>query len=370
MLKKTVAIITLHRVYNYGSALQAYATGKVFEKHSCKPIIIDYRRHQDQLKNRIFSTDWKNSKSVPEYIKKSVYYVLRFVSIIIKEATIGRFVRCHLNLTKIYNSPESLKKNPPVADIYVTGSDQTWNSKYNNGIDPAFFLDFVDNAPKIAFAASIGKTSFDDEESRITAQYLREYNAISVREKSAKSLLNSLGFAEVVNIIDPTMQLSKEEWASISTKRLVKNKYLLLMLLYNEDNNATKIAREIANRKGLELVKISWEVRKPNEVDTLMTHRTPEDFISLFYYADFIVTNSFHGLCFAINFEKQFVAIKRNEFNSRLDGLLELFDLTDRMVTFENYDAIINESIDYASVTNKLEEERRTADMFLQEALQ
>ena len=368
-MHKKIAIITLHKVYNFGSVLQTYATQKIFEKHECDPVIIDYRRHQDKLRNRIFDMNWDNATSIADYLKKVLYMMLRFGSILCKEVTIGRFIRKNCSLTKKYNSFDELKEKPPIAEYYVTGSDQTWNSKYNNGIDPSYFLEFTDNPRKIAFSASIGKEKYDEEEAEITKNYLRNYKHISVREESALRLLRSIGIDNVACILDPTMQLSKDEWLPISSKRIVKEKYLLLMLLYNEDNDATKIAREIADEKGLTLVKISWELKKPMMVDKLMTHRTPEDFISLFYYADYVVTNSFHGLCFTINFGKQFVAIKRNEFNTRLECLLETFNISDRMVSVENYKEICNQEIDYKPINDILFEKRRCADDFLEKAL-
>lgn len=369
MHKKIIAIITLHRVYNFGSALQTYATQKIFERHDCTPIVIDYRRKQDLLKNRIFMMDWGNQKSLSVYVKKIIYMFFRSISIIKKEMTIGRFIRRRINLSKKFSSYEQLSSEYPKADIYVTGSDQTWNSKYNNGIDPAYFWGFLRNERIIAYAASIGKTEFDDSESSITKKFLEKYDAISVREKSAKELLTKLGFSNTECILDPTLQLSKDEWKRIISKRLIKQRYVLLMILYNEDNNATEIARNIANRRGIKLVKVSWDLKKDKNVDILMTHRTPEDFLSLIYYADFIVTNSYHGICFSINFEKQFLAIKRDEFNTRLESILETVGLFSRLVTIDNYLKVTDEVIEYEVVNERIEIERRKADAFLKNVL-
>lgn len=368
-MDKKIYIITLHRVYNFGSALQAYATQKIFEKYSNDVCIIDYRRPQDILINRIIGSKSKQDGIIKK-IRHIIYVVLRFFSILLKECTIGRFLRKRLKMTKQIKSYKKLKELNLEADIYVTGSDQTWNSKYNNGIDPAYYLQFVSNKKnKISFCASIGNVMFSEYEKNITKDYLKSYHAISVREPSAKILLENIGLKDVVCLIDPTLQITKKEWLSLASNRLVKEKYLLLMLLYNEDENATEIAKNIADRKGLKLVKLSWEFFKPQNVDKLMTHRSPEDFLSLFYYADYIVTNSFHGLCFSINFEKEFVAIRRNEFNTRLEGLLSLFGLSNRMVTINNFNNVIDNNIDYNIINNILDSERKKADLFLSKSL-
>ena len=91
--------------------------------------------------------------------------------------------------------------------------------------------------------------------------------------------------------------------------------------------------------------------------------------MSLFYNADFVVTNSFHGLAFSINLNKQFAVIKRNEYNSRIESLLKLTGLEERMVDLNSYKTISNTQIDYAWVNSILEAERKKADSFLKESL-
>ena len=347
-----VSIITLHKVFNYGSALQTYATQLFFERLGYEAQIIDYLPEKWHNK----ALYWNIAES-RDFIKDNIYRCLRAVSVIKKKRTFWTFLKNNTNLTKCYKSPEKINEQCPISDIYCTGSDQVWNSTYN-GIDKAFYLRFVKgNAKKISFAASIGKTELPEAEARTVKEYLSDYSFITVRESSAVALLGSMGIKSEV-ILDPTLQIEKEHWISMASKRLIKDRYLILMLLYNEDNNATEYARKIADEKGLKLVKISWELKKPPLVDILMTHRRPEDFISLFHYADYVVTNSFHGLAFSINLNKQFTVIKRNEFNSRIDSLLEITGLTERMVNYDLDMNIVDKTIDYAPVNDVLNSER------------
>lgn len=362
--KMKIAIITLHRVYNYGSALQAYATQKVFKKTGNEVVIIDYITPQRTKKKIFFGSSAIKNKSG---IKRIVYRFAKLGSLFLKEKTFGKFVRKMLNLSKRYITVEDLEKETPLADLYVTGSDQTWNSQYNEGVDRGFFLDFVPaNAKRIAFVASFGKERLDDGEIALTQGYIQKYHALSVREDSAKKILHDLGRSDAVHLIDPTLQIKKEEWLKIASKRLIKERYLILMLLYNEDNHATEYARKIADEKGLKLVKLSWEFKRPKDIDKLMTHRSPSDFLSLFYYADFVVTNSFHGLAFSINFEKEFIVVPRSEFNSRIESLLRLCGLENRLVDKE--DKALQASgaeIDYTPVSLILEGERGRAREFI-----
>jgi len=358
-----ISIITLHKVFNYGSVLQTYATKLFFEGLGYETEIIDYLPKKWQ--NKALFWDIAVSRG---FIKDSIYRCLRAGSVFIKKRTFWKFLKRNTQLTNCYKTIEELDKCCPVADIYCTGSDQVWNSSYC-GIDKAFYLRFVKNdTKKISFAASIGKTELPESEAKIVKEYLSEYSLVTVRENSAVKLLDSIGIKSEL-ILDPTLQIEKEHWISLASKRLIKDRYLILMLLYNEDNNATEYARKIADEKGLKLVKISWELKKPPLVDILMTHRKPEDFLSLFYYADYVVTNSFHGLAFSINLNKQFSVIKRNEFNSRIDSLLEFTGLTERMVDYNLDMSIVDKVIDYNKVNDILNNERIKNQKIIRESI-
>ena len=355
-----IAVITLHRVYNYGSVLQAYATQRVLEKRGHEVTIIDYVTPQ--------RTKWRLFWSTGSGGQRSLFYrTAKIISFVLKEMTFGRFVRRKINLSKKYITSDDLCKDIPIADLYVTGSDQTWNSQYNEGVDRGFFLDFLpENARRISFVSSFGKTLLDDSEVYLTKKYLSRYEKISVREDSAVSIIDKMCLDTPIQLIDPTLMLEKEEWLKITSPRLLKERYLILMLLYNEDNHATEYARRIADDKGLKLVKLSWEMKKPELVDKLYTHRSPSDFLSLFYYADFVVTNSFHGLAFSINLEKPFVVVPRNEFNSRIESLLRLVGLSDRLISnSKELTAIENKRINYTAVNEIVDFERKKVKLFL-----
>ena len=358
-----ISIITLHRVFNYGSVLQAYATQEILKNYNLETEIIDYIPKEWQTKHLLFDISKSNG-----FIKDNIYRLLRAFSVFLKQKTFWKFLKKNVNMTRTYKSYEELLKNPPKSDIYCTGSDQVWNSDFCH-MDKAFFLRFGNkNTKRIAYAASMGNTVLEKEEEETISEYIKDYSHVAVREDAAVDILERMGFSSAC-VIDPTLQIERETWLKLSSKRLIKEKYLVLMLLYNEDNNATEIARKIADEKGLKLVKISWELKKPELVDILMTHRSVEDFISLIHYADFVVTNSFHALAFSINLNKQFIAIKRNVHNSRLDSILKLTNLEERLVDLLYSKEITDKIIDYNPVNKTLETERKKTHRFLEVAL-
>lgn len=364
---KKVAVITMHRIYNYGSVLQTYATQKVFEKERAKCEIIDYI--SPYRTKRLMFWDYP-PKLKGKKIRRILYYAGKIFSFILKDFTFGSFIKKNLSLSQNqYVTNKDLLDNPPEADVYVTGSDQVWNSIYNHGIDESYYLNFAaKNARKAAYAASFGVTELNKEEQHTIRPLLSEYFILSVRENSAVSILKNMGF-ESVCLIDPTLQLCKEDWLTISSKRLVKSRYLLLFLLYNEDNGASLYAKYVAEKKGLKIVKLSWELKKPKDVDILFTHRKPQDFLSLVAYADFIVTNSFHGVAFSINLNRQFIFIPRSELNGRIESLLKLTGLENRMIQKENNLYVIEKNIDYTLVNSKLNEERKKTRNYIQKIL-
>lgn len=359
-----VSIVTLHRVFNYGSILQAYASQKMFENNGYDTEIIDYITEQRTLK-RQFNTIPNTVKK--DFFHKNIYLLFKSFSLYLKQKTFGNFMKKNINLTsKKYITQNDLMNDPPKSDIYITGSDQVWNSKYNEGIDKGFYLDFTNSPNKYAYVSSFGMDKIPKDEKSETLKLLKKYKKISVREDNAEHILDDLGIKKHELLIDPTLQLKKEDWRALESKRLIKDKYVLLMLLYNEDNNATEYAREIADKLGYKLVKLSWEMKKPKKVDKLFTHRTPQDFLSLFDNAEFIVTNSFHGLAFSINLNKEFIVVKRNEFNSRIDSLLRLTSLESRQFDKDYFDlSIINKKIDYNKVNKILDKEREKANSFI-----
>lgn len=360
---KKASVITMHRIYNYGSVLQTYATQRILEDAGLQCEIVDYISPY-RAKKPLFLEYPPRLEG--KKIKKVLYYAAKIPSFVIKDITFGGFIKKYLKLSpKQYITNEDILKQPPKADIYIAGSDQVWNSKYNHGIDPSYFLNYAQSGTKkIAFVSSFGRDELSKEERDKVEPLLNEFEAISVREDTAKQILSEMGI-DSIWLIDPTLQLDRKKWLGLASKRLVKNKYLLLFLLYNEDNGASDYAISIAKKKGLKIVKLSWELMKPHGVDILFTHRKPQDFLSLFANADFIVTNSFHGVAFSINLNRQFVFVPRSEFNGRIRSLLTLTGLKNRVVTEYQDLPIAEETIDYSPVNVILADERKKAQTFV-----
>lgn len=361
-MKKKAAFITIHVGANFGSVLQSIATARIIESLGKEPLLINYIPERVTYRRTLrklfggFIPFIKNLAFLPNTIRNKHIY--------------GSFLKKHCPMSPAFYDNDDFVKKCPVADYYITGSDQVWNSKHNEGFnDRYYFAQTPDNAVRISFASSIGETELSEEHTARIKSLLSRYKAISVREESAKQLIEGMGL-EATHLLDPTFMLNKEEWKPYMSKRIVKEDYLLIYTPYNTlDKKAIfDAAREIAKKKGLKVVTFSWDWRKDKMADKTITYASPGDFLSLMYHADYVVTNSFHGTAFSINLNKQFSVFMPSAFSTRITSIIELCNLQDRMVfnRFELEKA--KTSIDYSRVNKILDIERAKSIDFLKKA--
>lgn len=363
---KKITVITLQNVRNYGSVLQALATQEVMKQLGLECDFIDYwKNHSDRITERLKGYTNGNNPFV-----KFLMACILFPSFWKDSKVFDMFNHKYLNLLPgKYTSVEELERMPLNSDIYCTGSDQTWNSGWNNGLLPELFLKFVpDDVKKIAYAASIGKSKLDEWEIEETRQLLQRYNAISVREKSAVEICESLG-VKATHVLDPTLQVSKGFWMSIASPRLIKERYVLVYQL-NTNHNFDAFAKEFAKRRGCKLVRFCirhYQALRPGK--SLIIPK-PEDFISAIAYADTVITDSFHATAFSCNLNTPMICIYPNDYSSRLASLLELMGLEDRhLKDYHDFSFVERNNMDFTKVNVNLENERRVAIQFLKKAI-
>ena len=366
MLHKKVLISTVHRCCNFGSALQVFALSYSIKNMGLYPVVLDYIPERFRF-SRIFVSLFKNIISFSSSLRQR-YQAIRGICILFSSTYYyGRFFKRELSMTKSFYRVEDIEKAKLRADVYMTGSDQVWNSTHNQGIDRIFFLDFLPNAAKrVSYAASFGKIELEEWEKDITKKLLSRYSAISVRESSALQLLESINIHNAVNVLDPTLLLSMSEWESLCPQLKLKEKYLLIYSVEPEKEQIISIAREIADRLGLMVYMVEWGIKPYPGVDKMICNIDPLKLMSYFINAEYVVASSFHGTAFSVNLNKQFISLSPKCFNTRAQSLLNLVGLSDRLVTFDTYS--LNEalvSIDYARVNMVLECERTKSKEYL-----
>lgn len=362
---KTVSLITIHLGSNFGSILQTIASSEILKKQGCKVVVVNYIPDRCTWKRFLFS----HINNFISFLKMFVAFPVEMINKCIYNSYLSKYADVS---NSIYSSDDFYAVCPK-SDIYVTGSDQVWNSVHNEGLDRRYYFDgFPKDTIKIAYSSSIGREKLDLDEYVEVKRMLGSYKAISVREASAKQIIESMGY-KVTHLLDPTFMLNKKDWGKYRSKRLVKAPYVLVYLPYNIHNKQLiyKTVRNVANEKGLKVVSFSWTIRPEKLADKTIYFANPGDFLSLMEYADYVVTNSFHGTAFSINLNKQFSVYLPTGFSTRIISVLEQCSLMNRLLKEDEIISKekINERIDYQPINKILDDERMKAYIFLNEAL-
>lgn len=356
-----VSIITILDNTNFGTYLQALATGKIIESLGYEAEIVRYTRPS--------MTGWGQLKYL--FLDRGILSVIRNAWKIPRTLKLRdrdfAFLSKFQFVTNEYVGFESLQKNPPMADVYLVGSDQVWNSFYNKGIDKSFYLDFAPMGKKrVSYASSIGMDSIPDKEESESVALLKKFSGLTVREQAGKELLAQYGIqAEVV--LDPTLLLDAKEWSSIANKYPMhpSEKYLLVYSVEHkkQDLLIDYYARMIAKQRNLKIYQVSYSgtAKKLSCADKFYGQATPDVFLNLMKKASFVVVSSFHGTAFSVNFGKEFLTISANRFNSRVVNLLNITDLNGRLVSDRDFDVSNLREIDYSVVDARICKARRAS---------
>ena len=350
-----IKVITRHGPSNYGSVLQSIATLEILKHLGADAEIIDYQRADERgLKSVLATVKHKDGYSNP--LKKLLYVVIRFPMEWMAQRKFDEIRADNLKMTVRCKNTSDLKDLH--ADLFMTGSDQVWGPVLTEPYDENYFLGFVDDKKKkIAYAASFGKTKFDENIERAFRDYLLRYDHIAVREDSAKRMLDSWGIHCDGQVLDPTLLLNGDEWSRLIEKDR-KYPYVLIYQIHNNPR-LNELGKEIAARLKLPLYRVSASLHQFNRGGKFIYLPDLGGFLSAIKNCSFFVTDSFHGTCFAINFNKQFVEVlPTNGTASRNQSILSLTGLTDRIIHGVDDLSIINTRIDYSPVNEIIEKER------------
>lgn len=325
-----IKTITCHDVYNLGASLQAYALAAYLKAQGHDVQIIDYKpiylRHY-----RL--TDVPNPR-FDRPVVRQVYQIAKFPRRLWHRLTSCRkkvfdaFTARYLPVTeKVFSSNKELKAAPPEADVYIAGSDQIWNPVFQNGKDPAFFLDFVPEGKKrLSYAASFAVEELSEEDQNRMQPLLQRLDAVSVRERSAVTILEKMGVRSC-QVMDPVFLLDRFHWEQLAV-RPAEEGYILV---YDFDRSPvmSAIAKELAAKTGRKLVSLF-----PMEgADEVWQDVGPLEFLGAIQNAGMVLSNSFHATAFSLIFQKEFYVLNREEkINTRMRDLLGVVELENRLI--------------------------------------
>lgn len=370
---KSIGIITIHKINNYGSVLQAYALQKACEDLGYRVEIIDYDFPNVFHLNNKYATASDTQPNEPKWIK-----ALFAKALVRQHKGIRSFVENYQHLSGYkYHRVEDFTNNQPHYDIYLTGSDQLWSPRHCNG-DPAFMLYFApDNALKVAYAASIGASAIPKDLKDTYSRLLSRYKHIAVRENSGAEIIKGLTGKEAAVVLDPTLLLNKDDWNRIAVaRRIVKKKYILCYFLnytFNAFPYVDELAADIQRQTGFEIVRVA---RPPHRLSIGNTAykigASPEEFMALVRDAEIVLTTSFHGTAFAVNYGRPVFSIveNRNASDSRQVSLMHNLGLDKQIISVKDeFPAASKASYDVEKEQGILENLRVMSKSYLEKAL-
>lgn len=318
-----LALFTIFRVPNFGSVLQTYATQYCLEKqgHSC--IVIDYKEKQTvKQKVKIFF---------------SLYNIACLLGIrpqFRKPRQLRKFINKYIHISGEYDGTEKLQKeNWSKIDALVVGSDQVWNYRYQ-GKDNVYLLPFANNQTKCyALASSFAVNSIPDDYKKEYKTALSKFKAISVREKNGVNIIESLNIGKTAKLVlDPTLWISGEEWLTLFRPKycLEQKPYILLYMwtyAFEPRPYIYEVLKYWQQKLGdCRIIALEGSPKKKEcpviEIEDVADSTIPE-FLNYFAHAALVITSSFHGTAFAVNYGRPLISIVPDEsFDDRQSSLL------------------------------------------------
>lgn len=356
-----ISIITLHRVRNYGSSLQTLATQSFFEKMGFLVEVIDYYPERYTSAGLLKRLKNKSPKLQHNVILLTGAKMIMLISYMKKKIVFDRYLKKYIKLSDCtYKTEGDLEDYPLDSDAFCTGSDQVWNSHWNEGIDRPLYLSFVPlNKYKFSYASSIGNEKLSAVEAQAVSKLLSDYRHITVREKEGINILDSIRLKSE-QMLDPTLLFSMEYWNRYVTGKYGKQKYVLTYNLHH-DKRVDELAQNISKQYGLKVYNISYNIHDIVRKGILKWCPIVEDFLDLIKNAQYVVTDSFHATAFSIIFHTKFFAIYPEQASSRIRSILTLTELSDRASEHIPEFGKVAAEIDFQKADSILEAERARA---------
>lgn len=325
-----IYIITVFGSYNHGSLLQAKALQKVL---SCYGNASLYKN--DSRKWSIIKTSLKRTKFILSRNHKFMWGIKYFVYELIEAI-------------KIKIEWKKIKKTKHISNdgIAVLGSDEIWNLKRKE-CQYGFFWGIGINCELIAYATSINNASKDDllKFPQMLKQ-LEKIKNISVRDSYTKKIIGSLSSVPIHEVLDPTFLVTPNRDRFVNSKPYIA--------VYSFEDQITEEERleiiKYAKCNNLELIAAGQNVPWCNKC----VHSKNGSPFYIFENATIVITSTFHGTVFAINFKKRFISFAHN--NLKIINLLEELNLSQRSPKCkEDIIFLCGQPIDYEKVGNYLD---------------
>ena len=346
---KKVGIVTIHKINNYGAALQAYALNRHIRSLGHEAKTIDFRTYRvAESYQLLHKVEGKMD------LVRNAQALLYAGKLRRRKSRFDDFLAQNVPMTdRAYYSDAELREAVLDFDTYICGSDQIWNTHCRN-YDDAFILSFARGRGKrISYAASLGASSIHPDMQDRFRRELSDYQAVSVREMDAVDIIEPLAGQKVCHVCDPVLLLTPDQWREAAAGPLLKEPYIFFYHVKGDIPGMRDYLRDLSRKTGMKVVAVTMNLREMLYPNVKCYDAGPREFLSLIEHADYVVTNSFHATAFSLLLRKKFMVFTpKRSGPSRLTSILTTAGLMDRV--WGKDCAPIEAQIDYDRAWEKL----------------
>lgn len=328
-----VETITRHSIRNYGSFLQSLATQELLRQAGAATRFVDYRQSNVDDTGWSFAARGRAAKAGRLGI--AMYATLRHSNVKKMGDVFEKAITENLSLSSLYRTNTELTETREFesSSHFCVGSDQVWNISYNIDNRP-YYLDFAPRmAKKFSLSSSIGMERLPLPEERSITRALASFAGVSVREAAAAEYLDSLGIP-AEHHVDPVLGVEPAFWENFAGTRDSDDAPYILVYQLNPSDTIPVTVQTLSRQLRLPVRRIEyWKYYRRRTGGRQLVLPTPQEFVSKFRDAAFVVTDSFHGVSFSTIFNRPFVTVAPPKFGGRIDSLLTLTDRSDLSTT-------------------------------------
>lgn len=352
---KKVGIMSMQRIVNYGSFLQAYGLKKTLENLGYAVQFVDYKYESSVIEvNNNYLKKIKNNINFIHFIKKKAF----------NKRMCESYNKKFLKMIEVKERNEN-----PAIDYLVIGSDEVFNclQGYPVGYSRELFGKNYENIPVLSYAASFGHTKLEelkkygiDEEIK---ELLNHFKSISVRDMNSKYIVESLLGKNTNMHLDPVLIA---DFPVIKSDIRFKDYIILYAYTGRLTKREEKYIREFVKKKNKKIISIGF-YQKIADYNLIID---PLEMFNYFKCADFVITDTFHGTIFSIRSHSKFCTIIRTSNRQKLTSLLEKLGQTDRIVnTLDDIESLYNKKMNYKETDLILNNEKKNSINYLKENL-
>ena len=362
-----IGILTMNYAQNYGGVLQTYGLFQYLKGQGHSVCVINYRNsgHNSvagliaKLERRFAEENASRPAKMLPKRPLTEEYKQNFID----------FKNSYLDYTEPVDEL-GISKVCAELEAVIVGSDQIWNDVFTNKL--AYYFDWKFQGKKIAYAAcTIYRDPLKSRRFYIR-KLLRQFNCLTVRDENTAHYVTEFGLPKPQIVVDPSCLY---DYHDLIYANPIGKPYILTYILSDEisggNANAIRLIKESTGDIPVVSVCIpSVSVVAESISDIFIENATLAEWVTLFYHAAFVYTDSFHGIMFSMKFKKQFIAyMKDGQRKSRLQDLIQRYGIKNIVTNAEAIRQAISSPVEYAVITPILASNIKESKRLLNETL-